>query len=343
MIGSTRQSDLVSGIAVVVPAFNAERTLGACLSAIARSTRKPDEIILFDDGSTDRTAEIARAHGARVIRTANRAQGPAVGRNAGAIAAQMPILVFVDADVIVENDAIARLVAPIADRSASATFGSYNMRPQCRNVAAFYYNLRHHWVHQQGRSEAFTFWSGFGAIRRDVFLHAGGFDARFRQPSIEDIDLGLRIIEAGDKIGLIKNAQATHCKDWTLRQLWHTDIFRRAIPWALLLKAGRGNSNDLNISNRERLSAVVAHLIWMLAIATVIAPVLWPLSIAGIVAYIAMNAAFFSYLYRTVGAGKATGGIVLHWCYHLYASVTFVLVKLWPDRVTRTDAAVSPT
>lgn len=112
-------------LAVVIPAYNAGHTLEACLAAIARSHRQPDEVILFDDGSTDGTAEIARRHGARVLAAADGANGPAFGRNAGAQATRAPILVFIDADVVVHPDAIGLLERPILDNEAVAAFGFF--------------------------------------------------------------------------------------------------------------------------------------------------------------------------------------------------------------------------
>ena len=74
-------------VSVVIPAFNAERTLGAVLGALAADPERPDEVIVVDDRSTDRTAEIALAHGARVVE--GRRVGYAGGaRNRGWDAAQ---------------------------------------------------------------------------------------------------------------------------------------------------------------------------------------------------------------------------------------------------------------
>ena len=62
----THTRSLVKAVlSVVIPAFNAERTLAAVLAALAADPERPDEVIVVDDRSTDRTAEIARAHGAR--------------------------------------------------------------------------------------------------------------------------------------------------------------------------------------------------------------------------------------------------------------------------------------
>jgi glycosyltransferase involved in cell wall biosynthesis len=86
-------------VSVVIPAFNAERTLGAVLEALAADPARPDEVIVVDDRSTDRTAEIARAHGARVV------EGTSVGyaggaRNRGWDAAEGDVVAFLDADAI---------------------------------------------------------------------------------------------------------------------------------------------------------------------------------------------------------------------------------------------------
>jgi GT2 family glycosyltransferase len=319
-------------LAVIVPAYNAAATLPACLSALKRSTRRPDEIILFDDGSTDDTRMLARNAGVRVIDNGGRAQGPAVGRNAGALATRARTLLFVDADVALAPNAIARLEAPIVNQFAVATFGSYDDRPLSKKNAALYANLRHHWVHQQGRENAFTFWSGIGAIDRTTFLQHGGFDPAFRKPSIEDIELGVRVIEAGGRVRLVKDAFGKHLKEWTLVQLWQTDIFYRAVPWARLIQSGRGAGGDLNVSRREQLAAVFAHLILVCTLLSIVEPLLWPMPIVTVAAYLALNAHFFRFLWQSAGPMAGFVGMGLHWCYHLYSSVAYMLVKLLSDR-----------
>ena len=315
-----------STLAVIIPAFNAAATLPACFSALEQSERKPDEIILFDDGSDDDTARIARAAGAVVLTNGSRAQGPAVGRNFAAGAARSDIIAFVDADVAVSPEALGKLVAPLVAGEAVASFGSYDDLPKSRRMSALYANLRHHWVHQHGSPEAFTFWSGLGAIRADTFRSLGGFDPMFDKPSIEDVELGIRIIESGGRIRLVKDALGTHHKDWGVRQLWKTDILRRAIPWAVLMKQGRGQADDLNISTRERVSAVLAHLVIFAVPLSFLSPSWWPLLPLAIAGYLALNSRFFAFLFRVAGLRAGFAGIILHWCYHLYASATYALV-----------------
>ncbi len=313
-------------LAVVVPAFNAAATLPDCLAALGRSHRRPDEIILFDDGSTDGTAMIARRAGVRVLSNGKRAQGPAIGRNIAAAAASADIVVFVDADVVVWPEALGRLETPLLTGEADASFGSYDDHPKSRRLAALYANLRHHWVHQHGQAEAFTFWSGLGAVNSDVFRAHRGFDPGFSKPSIEDVELGLRIIADGGHIRLVKDALGTHHKDWGVMQLWTTDIRYRALPWARLMRQGCGSANDLNISTRERAAAIFAHLVWLAVLVTFVRPQWWPTIPLAIGVYAAMNARFLAFLFRSAGIRAGVAGSFLHWLYNLYASVTFAAV-----------------
>jgi glycosyltransferase involved in cell wall biosynthesis len=91
-------------ISFIVPAYNEERLLGATLQAInaaALALDEPCEVIVVDDGSTDRTADLAREHGAQVVAVAYRQI--AATRNAGARAARGDVFVFVDADTLVHE------------------------------------------------------------------------------------------------------------------------------------------------------------------------------------------------------------------------------------------------
>ena len=90
-------------------------------------------------------------------------------------------------------------------------------------------------------------------IRREVFLEAGGFDPRlYRRPAIEDIELGYRVTASGHRIVLARDVQATHLKRWTLPDMVRTDIFRRGVPWMLLMKRSKIAETDLNVSMSQR-------------------------------------------------------------------------------------------
>src|SRR5829696_5491870 len=131
------------------------------------------------------------------------------------------VLVFVDADVLPHPDAFARLREAFeVDPALDAVFGSYDTSPRATGLVSRFRNLLHHHVHQQGAGPATTFWAGLGAVRRETFESAGGFDAsRFPHASVEDIELGMRLAAAGGKLRLDPELQGTHLKAWTLVEL----------------------------------------------------------------------------------------------------------------------------
>ena len=100
--------------------------------------------------------------------------------------------------------------------------------------------------------EASTFWGACGAICRDVFLSLGGFDESYRQPSIEDIELGYRLKQAGYRIKLCKTLQVKHLKHWGVVSLLKADFFYRALAWTQLILRNGKLINDLNLQLSSR-------------------------------------------------------------------------------------------
>ena len=203
----------------------------------------------------------AELHGARVIHLA-RQGGPAQARNRGVAEATGDIVFFTDADVLLHPDTIALAVNALqSDAKIAAVIGSYDDQPTHASFISQYRNLFHHWVHQTGDEEASTFWTGCGAIRRNVFMEMGGFSKDFRQASIEDIELGMRLRRSGHRIRLLKNVHATHMKRWGFWNMIRTDILMRAVPWMQLVLREGQLTNDLNLSYKSRIATILAALL----------------------------------------------------------------------------------
>jgi glycosyltransferase involved in cell wall biosynthesis len=266
-----QQPDGSKMISVIIPVYNSAATLPRCLEAVLSSNYAPYECIVVDDGSSDGSQEIARRYPVRVVESPKRAAGPADARNRGAELARGEYLFFIDADVIVPPDSLAKVAATFEKHTdVAAIFGSYDENPGDREFLSQYKNLVHHFVHQRGHEDASTFWSGCGAIRRERFCEIGGFDAKqYRRPSIEDIELGYRLKAAGHKILLQKDIQVTHLKRWSLGGLLKADISYRAVPWTLLILKDRNLPNDLNLQSSQRLTTllVVMQLLHLVLLA----------------------------------------------------------------------------
>ena len=317
-------------VSVIVPAYNSAADLGECLRAIGAATAAPLEVIVVDDASTDDTAAVAATAGVRVIRSDVNG-GPAAARNRGAAAARGNVLLFIDSDVAIAPDVVARVRATFAsDPAVAAVFGSYDATPRARGVVSCWRNLLHHYVHQHGAREAFTFWAGCGAVRKAAFDAVGGFDPRAAWHFIEDIELGHRLRRAGYRIVLERDMQATHLKRWTLAGVIRTDVLHRAAPWTRLLRRSEAMPADLNLTLGQRLS------IALVALALLCVPLAWrwpylaAIAIAAFGMLIVVNRALYAFLYRQRGLAFALACIPLHAVYFLCSGAGFVYGTLTP-------------
>src|SRR5690606_34001769 len=107
-----------ASVAVVIPVHDGEAFLAETLASVAAQTLPAAEVIVVDDGSTDRSAAVARAAGARVLQQAN--AGPGAARNRGAAASTSELIAFLDADDLFEPDKLARQVAALASAPDAA-------------------------------------------------------------------------------------------------------------------------------------------------------------------------------------------------------------------------------
>jgi GT2 family glycosyltransferase len=336
-------------ISVVVPVRNDPGHLRSCLASLAASRGADHEVVVVDDASTDDSAAVAAALGARVLRLERRS-GPAAARNRGAEAARGEHLLFVDADVCVHPDTVAKAAAVFAaDPTVDALFGSYDLRPGATNFLSQYKNLFHHFVHQQGSAEASTFWSGCGAIKRSVFLEMGGFDERYGRPCIEDIELGARLRRAGRRIVLRKEIQASHLKRWTLPGIIKSDVWDRGVPWTELILRDRSLPNDLNLRLSQRASAVLAYALVATLAAAAWRPWglglgVWALAAAVLLlGIVAINRRFYAFFARERGPLFAARVVPLHVLYYLYSGVALAIGATrhaWKTKLARSSKRI---
>lgn len=115
-------------VSVIIPARNEASNLGRLLASLQAQTDPPAEIIVVDAGSTDSTAALAEAQGARVVRV-DRAY-PGQARNVGAAHAKYPFLAFWDASMWAAPTCLAHLVTPLLQNKADLVQGHLEVRPQ---------------------------------------------------------------------------------------------------------------------------------------------------------------------------------------------------------------------
>lgn len=195
---------------VVVPVFNAEKTIGNCLAALAQQSLPRDsyEIIVVDDGSYDGTAQIAEKHQVKLIRLSK--QGPAMARNQGAREARGEIVVFTDADCTPGPAWLEWMLEPFQRSEVVGVKGAY--RSTQRELVARFVQLEYEDKYDRmRRDDSIDFIDTYSAAyRRDVFLQNGGFDVTFPDASVEDQEFSFRLASRGYRMVFQPSATVNH-------------------------------------------------------------------------------------------------------------------------------------
>jgi glycosyltransferase involved in cell wall biosynthesis len=158
-------------ISFVIPAYDEERWIAGTLAAIhaaAAQVGEPYEVVVADDASNDRTAQLAAEHGARVVQV--RRRQIAATRNAGARASRGDRLVFVDADTRIDA---ALLSAALAALESGAAGGGSAIRFD--GALPRYYGVLEPWLLWIQRTARFA-GGCFLFCTREAFERVGGFD-----------------------------------------------------------------------------------------------------------------------------------------------------------------------
>ncbi|MGB8182251.1 MAG: glycosyltransferase [Stellaceae bacterium] len=202
-------------VSVVVCAYNAERTMNACLESLEK-LRYPDyEVIVVNDGSKDRTLAIAEAFPyCRIITQPNK--GLSVARNVGAEAATGEIVAYTDSDCVVDPDWLNYLVARMVAADLHACGGPNFPPPEDNLVAAAVAVSPGGPTHVLLSDDTAEHIAGCNmAFRRDTLLKLGGFDPVFRAAG-DDIDICWRFQDAGYTIGFAPAAMVWHFRRNTI-------------------------------------------------------------------------------------------------------------------------------
>ena len=203
-------------VSIIVPAYNAARTIGACLEGLIRQTvpRERYEIIVVDDGSRDETREMAGKHRVHLIVQPH--QGPAAARNRGVAEAKGELVLFTDADCVPAQSWVEKMVRAFDDAQVMGVKGAYRTR-QKGIIPRFVQCEYEHRYRRMAKQSRIDFVDTYAAgYRRRVFLEEGGFDVRYPNASVEDQDLSFRLAERGCKMVFAPKAVVYHQHPRTL-------------------------------------------------------------------------------------------------------------------------------
>ena len=192
---------------IVIPAHNAQNTVGPCVEALRSQSLEPSQIVVVDDASTDDTAAVAREAGAEVLTLAVRG-GPAAARNRGIEQTRGYIVVFTDADCIPGPDWLSTMVEPFSDPGVIATKGAY--RSEQRSLTARFVQLEYEERYRRTASwDSIDFVDTYAAaFRRSLLWEAGGFDESLEV--CEDQELSFRYSRLDGRMVFVPKAVVQH-------------------------------------------------------------------------------------------------------------------------------------
>jgi peptidoglycan/xylan/chitin deacetylase (PgdA/CDA1 family)/GT2 family glycosyltransferase len=211
------------GVSIVVPAYNEQLGIGACIQSLLASDYPAIEVIVVDDGSTDGTASAVTAiadHRVHLIQQANSGKPGAL--NTGIAAATHDVLVLVDGDTVFEPSALRALVAPFAEAAVGAVSGNTKVGNR-RGLLGRWQHLEYVIGFNLDRRMFDvlqcmpTVPGAIGAFRRQALDEVGGISD---DTLAEDTDVTMAICRAGWRVVYAPDARAWTEAPATFNQLW---------------------------------------------------------------------------------------------------------------------------
>jgi cellulose synthase/poly-beta-1,6-N-acetylglucosamine synthase-like glycosyltransferase/peptidoglycan/xylan/chitin deacetylase (PgdA/CDA1 family) len=210
-------------VSVVVPAFNEEVGIAAAVRSLAASDYPELEIVVVDDGSTDRTAEIVAGLALPRVGLISQANaGKPAALNAGVAAARHDVLVMVDGDTVFEPDTVRGLVQPLADPRVGAVSGNTKVGNR-RGILGRWQHVEYVIGFNLDRRMYDTLRcmptvpGAIGAFRRQALLAVGGVSG---DTLAEDTDLTMAVNRAGWRVVYEERARAWTEAPASLGALW---------------------------------------------------------------------------------------------------------------------------
>ncbi len=303
---------------VVIPAYNAEKTICQCLEAVFASKEYVQEVIIVNDASIDRTVELARRFPCRIIELKQN-RGPAYSRMLGLKETTAEIVVFIDADVLVDKSIFSELLGAFSTYSdATAIVGMLSKKHPNKDFFSQYKNLYMHYIFSQCPLEIDFIYGAFYAVKKKYYTFMP-LNKRYG----EDTEFGMHLTQQGLKIILEKKIQVVHLKKYSLFSFIKNDFL---IPfyWArlfLLNKGWRAIKKEKRFFHAQKEQLISVALVPIILIALFLKG--W-LAVLLIPLQFLLNLRFFIFLEQEKGLFFTLSSLVVTWLDWLIMSAGIV-------------------
>lgn len=206
-------------VSVIIPAYNLEPLIARAIDSVLAQTRPADEIIIVNDGSTDKTEDVVRQYGDRVRCLCQENAGAARARNRGIEASCGEWVTFLDGDDVFEPEKLERQLELLRRNPHLVwCYGNFRVRPYGTDHEYLSHDPRKACALLNGRDHFENYLAAYAAgfatsmitvmIRRSVLREVGGFEPDL--PWGQDSDLALRIAYRYPEIGYVGQALAVN-------------------------------------------------------------------------------------------------------------------------------------
>jgi GT2 family glycosyltransferase len=229
-------------ISAYIPCYNVERYIGPTIEAMLAQTHPPDEFLIIDDGCTDGTMNVISKYPVRIIHH-EKNKGLAAARNTAFAHAQYELVAAMDSDALAGERWLEFLLEAFNDPRVVGSGG--RMLEKYRDGAANAWRAAY-LSQDLGTNRIEIEWpmpkrlGGFGTLyRKDAVLAVGGYDEKYRT-NYEDVDLCIRLLQAGHRMVFDPRAVAHHLRRDTLRS-----VLRTSWRWEFYLHYFNGGYNNI--------------------------------------------------------------------------------------------------
>ncbi len=219
-------------ISVYIPSYNVEKFIGLCIEHLLAQTYSPDEILVINDGSTDKTIEIAQKYPVKIIHH-EKNMGLSCARNTGIQNSKNQWVASIDADCMAHPDWLKKLSHHLDTPNTGGIGGklvehfSNKITDRWRAV-----HMRQHWWDQQQVNPMFLFGHS-NIFNKEAIQKAGGYNPKYRT-NYEDVDICNKIRQTGYNLIYEPTAVVEHYRRDTiytdLKAYWQWTLFDKVEP-----------------------------------------------------------------------------------------------------------------
>jgi mycofactocin glycosyltransferase len=202
-----------SNVSVVVPVYNAEKTLEACIrSVLAQEYPAQRELLFVNNASTDGSLAILSKFKDQILILSEPKRGPAAARNRGIAAARFPVIAFLDSDCVAGSGWLEQVVAPLADPTVGLTGGAVRALAPRNALELFGETIHDNQASVHSYRPPYVGTANC-ASRKEALEKLHGFDETFLRG--EDVELSNRVLQAGFRLAYAADAVVYHRNEST--------------------------------------------------------------------------------------------------------------------------------